>query len=435
MGSDPYDSNEPGAYWFDVVESIPDSTHITLRNGSPEALPDPALGAVIWGGKSHIYLPDDIADGIEIGGFTLDTVLGVTSQGLGNIWYLNNSRVHDICVRNTQGGFAFAGCMNFTVERITYERSDTYAPDLLVSGRLMSLNGCRNVQIRSIRADRVDRTAFFFESQNRGIALDGIDLRSTNPAVDPGSNFFHVVGHSTGIVARNVRVNSTVARLFATVGENSEFDTENLTVDGRSCTYLDLSRHSGQLSINGTVYGPRKRWTGAYPCPASNTNYTDLPKGAYAVVRSKCNSASNWSGLYLVPTNAVGTGINFNANVSSLNTLIDSQVGMGTLQGLYGDDGKTLGLLSTGAAPLNSYLHLEIEYFPSLGDDNTFGLTKRRELGDVTVGPWYGTAAPVSGTWARGDQVFNTNAAVGAAKSWVCTVAGTPGTWVSTGNL
>lgn len=46
-----------------------------------------------------------------------------------------------------------------------------------------------------------------------------------------------------------------------------------------------------------------------------------------------------------------------------------------------------------------------------------------------------GTAAPASGTWARGDRCFNINATVGQPKSWVCTVAGTPGTWVSEGNL
>ena len=46
-----------------------------------------------------------------------------------------------------------------------------------------------------------------------------------------------------------------------------------------------------------------------------------------------------------------------------------------------------------------------------------------------------GTAAPASGSWARGDRVFNSAPSVGNPKSWVCTVAGTPGTWVSEGNL
>lgn len=47
----------------------------------------------------------------------------------------------------------------------------------------------------------------------------------------------------------------------------------------------------------------------------------------------------------------------------------------------------------------------------------------------------FGTAAPAAGTWARGDRCWNNQPAVGVPKSWTCTVPGTPGTWVSDGNL
>ena len=47
----------------------------------------------------------------------------------------------------------------------------------------------------------------------------------------------------------------------------------------------------------------------------------------------------------------------------------------------------------------------------------------------------YGAAAPVAGTWGVGDRMINSVPVVGQPKSWVCTVAGTPGTWVSEGNL
>ena len=38
-------------------------------------------------------------------------------------------------------------------------------------------------------------------------------------------------------------------------------------------------------------------------------------------------------------------------------------------------------------------------------------------------------AAPTSGTWAVGDVTWNTGAAAGGSPGWVCTTAGTPGTW------
>jgi len=56
-----------------------------------------------------------------------------------------------------------------------------------------------------------------------------------------------------------------------------------------------------------------------------------------------------------------------------------------------------------------------------------YGMRGRTEI--------YDAAAPVSGTWFRGDRVINVAPAIGAPKAWVCTANGTPGTWVSEGNL
>jgi hypothetical protein len=47
----------------------------------------------------------------------------------------------------------------------------------------------------------------------------------------------------------------------------------------------------------------------------------------------------------------------------------------------------------------------------------------------------YATAAPAASAWAIGDRCINTAPSVGQPKGWICTVAGTPGTWVSEGNL
>jgi hypothetical protein len=47
----------------------------------------------------------------------------------------------------------------------------------------------------------------------------------------------------------------------------------------------------------------------------------------------------------------------------------------------------------------------------------------------------YGLVAPVSGEHYRGDRCINSEPAVGQPKGWICTVNGTPGTWVSEGNL
>lgn len=65
----------------------------------------------------------------------------------------------------------------------------------------------------------------------------------------------------------------------------------------------------------------------------------------------------------------------------------------------------------------------------------TFVATAYRQANPNSRLTTYGGAAPVSLTWARGDRVVQASPTVGQPKSWVCTVAGTPGTWVSEGNL
>lgn len=48
---------------------------------------------------------------------------------------------------------------------------------------------------------------------------------------------------------------------------------------------------------------------------------------------------------------------------------------------------------------------------------------------------WRSAVFPATGTWKVGDRVVNSEPSVGQPKAWVCVVAGTPGTWVSEGNL
>lgn len=54
---------------------------------------------------------------------------------------------------------------------------------------------------------------------------------------------------------------------------------------------------------------------------------------------------------------------------------------------------------------------------------------------EVIPGANIGTAAPTAGTWDVGRLVLQAVPTVGQPKAWVCTVSGTPGTWVSQGNL
>lgn len=47
----------------------------------------------------------------------------------------------------------------------------------------------------------------------------------------------------------------------------------------------------------------------------------------------------------------------------------------------------------------------------------------------------WAAAAPTTGTWAVGDRVFDTSPSAGGHIGWVCTTAGTPGTWKTFGAI
>lgn len=66
---------------------------------------------------------------------------------------------------------------------------------------------------------------------------------------------------------------------------------------------------------------------------------------------------------------------------------------------------------------------------------NEYGSTFWTGYQEIAEGMNLASAAPTAGTWEVGRRVLKSVPAVGQPKGWICTVAGTPGTWVSEGNL
>lgn len=64
----------------------------------------------------------------------------------------------------------------------------------------------------------------------------------------------------------------------------------------------------------------------------------------------------------------------------------------------------------------------------------TGGQTTRMRI-TRAVQPGTAAAAPTTGTWERGDRVYNEDATAGGFIGWVCTAGGTPGTWKSFGAI
>ena len=62
-------------------------------------------------------------------------------------------------------------------------------------------------------------------------------------------------------------------------------------------------------------------------------------------------------------------------------------------------------------------------------------LKTKRKIRVLEKRVYVSTAAPTTGHWNVGDRCFNSEPSTGEAVSWVCTVAGYPGTWASEGKL
>lgn len=73
----------------------------------------------------------------------------------------------------------------------------------------------------------------------------------------------------------------------------------------------------------------------------------------------------------------------------------------------------------------NAFADSESSTAGALYHDNYLGSIRRAT----------GTAAPVAGAWVRGDTVYNTTPSAEGYVGWVCTAAGTPGTWKGFGAI
>jgi hypothetical protein len=92
------------------------------------------------------------------------------------------------------------------------------------------------------------------------------------------------------------------------------------------------------------------------------------------------------------------------------------------------------GLATSGVGGVSTTIYVD-EMSVCFGDEGVINTSKfgSFDLNQKTFTS--ATAAPTTGTWKVGDRVFNSNPSVGQPKGWICTVAGSPGTWVSEGNL
>jgi len=226
--------------------------------------------------------------------------------------------------------------------------------------------------------------------------FSGISCRAGGPVLDDSANSVNIY---TGVYAENGGAKAQIAQ-------------RSIVVGGFLSTWLyqSVAANWGTGAIRSTNNGVVETDT------AWKTNSGD-------VVAQLGTGQGNLSRrIFQATYTPAGSFYNLKFHASSLNLRFD--VGDSDSAVIYWLTGaNTTSQFGTGAAFPYAFSAPAL-----MVGGNSFALTNARHM-------MIDTAPPTTGAHAQGEIVFNRNAAVGSPKGWQCTVAGTPGTWVSMGNL
>lgn len=418
IGTNPYDSTEEYYRAFNTIKAI-DVNSVTLTMPIPCDVP---LSSRV--SKFETY--ESIAENIEISNLCIDIKdAGHVQDQMFLTWHARNVNIHHIHFLRSSTAIEFLEGENCHAHNIQID----YCTNYHISVHPFNVWGVTNFSFKDIEISHMNNvTAFFGEATNTNGTIENININKTQDDV-PDSTYiyvFHFVGMSTNINVKNVYINSKNKLAFATISQESTASFENISLNG-SVRQYPLSLHKGLLTINGVKYFNERKATVYLPLKPNATNLAaKLPRGLY----KSCRVYSNYGNTYLTQL-IMETGANWLLDIHT-NLSADGFYDVPQNKS-YGDlftnneiGARRILATTTAGCPVNAYLRCEIEYLPESGYD--VEIVSQRM-------PLFGASIPTTGTWIVGDRVYNSAPTAGQPKSWVCTVAGTPGTWVSEGNL
>jgi hypothetical protein len=307
------------------------------------------------------------------------------------------------------------------------------AGDVAVTGNLVSRCGFGTLY----PADASLRAGIFFAGSGADAVTGNVVLDCTTTGIKIAPDFAYssanmsrvnisgnTVARTTGygihltnkahgyLVATNRIINSSDANIYYDV----------TSADGGNCTFSGNHIDSNTTNKGGIVIA---NTLGGYPCYVHGNTIS----GADNTTNDQFNSGVWFNGLVHVSANAINK---FHRGVTCADTLSARTINLKCANNIF--KSCAIGVSAAGDGPW-------------LVESNTFDTVTTPLNGAPYQGVLFqsGTlagvihtsfnAVPTTGTWAVGDHGARQNQAVGSAKGWFCTVAGTPGTWVSEGNL
>jgi len=160
-----------------------------------------------------------------------------------------------------------------------------------------------------------------------------------------------------------------------------------------------------------------------FPTGTSDHGIVQLYQGQVSLTAVRLTNVLRASGTSVYLFHIIdATGTQATANLVDLAAVLGSTSTMGTV-------GQTW---ASGAVFGAAYTLGDSTTVPTVKKINDIEYARRNSAGKNVLA---GTAAPTGGAWVVGDTVWNTAPAAGGTPGWVCTTAGSPGTWKAMANV
>jgi hypothetical protein len=425
---------------------------------------------------SHLYLHDcgggiqiirrtlsiadtPMTDGLSVHDCRMENLLGVdhgvAAPRTRNIHVFNNSFVNDIATKTIQDNMAVDISSGAEVAHI----HNNYVYGFMFGMKCESTNtagpsgtevrASKRVTFENNRLKEIgDPTVFIIPGPSGGdtfgIKVNGKDCLVIGNTVKPRTVNVTTGGLALGIVVVNthnedshvlVEGNTVYGCQYGVLQNDTTSTTNECSVDIRSNRTQDASIYGILAQANCTVDSNRILRAGksaiAIQIPVENTFIRNNIAIDCASINN--NIIPNTVVFYQEGTGPVGLFTFENNTIVDMRGASAAQygyyfrTGIGNTNPFILSPGYTYGLLN--ALGYDKYFSvvgetLAFDAINSVGP-RTLNITNS----PAVLFPWS------TMTWRVGDRAVMSAPAIGSPKAWVCTVAGTPGTWVSEGNL
>lgn len=266
---------------------------------------------------------------------------------------------------------------------------------------------------------------------------------SVNVALIAGSRCIRLTGNDGSSSGTAVGTEGWVVADTLTYGGEVGIDLIGAAhIDIHDCI-IDFNQQYGvRFTDNGTNYAGNSRVAGCYIAMTGTSGVAGISSGN--AVSNGTNTRNKFEGNHLVvySGSTCANGIHqvgaYGLMIARGNTVGNSTNGFTSADIRTTTSGNVIETNTCGSAITNNIVYISGQQNIIANNVGIVYLSGAQPGAYMTVGNTKiatGIAAPTAGTWVAGDRTLNAHPAVGSPKSWCCTVGGTPGTWVSEGNL